>query len=68
MDTENLKKALTSKKFWVMCAAVLTILGTAISGEQAWAVALPEILGVVVAWLIAQGLADNGEKRANPPK
>ena len=62
MDTKNLAKALTSKKFWASLVGLGVALGFLNSGEEA---ALAEALATVattVAYVIGQGIADNGKE------
>ena len=58
MNTDIFK----SKKFWGMVGAVVTAVGIAATGGQPWAAAGLEIAGLVSAWLIGQGIADNGKE------
>ena len=49
---------LKSKKFWAMIAAVATAVGSGFTGVQGWELIVPEVIGIVMTYIIAQGVAD----------
>ncbi len=53
-----------SKKFWAMLIAVLAAIGSGFTETQAWSIVVPEALGLVMAYIMAQGIADAGKEKA----
>lgn len=59
-----LRKLLSSRKFLVMMATCIGLLITKVFKVQVDQATILEFLGVVAAWLIAQGIADKGKEAA----
>lgn len=59
----NLKKIFTSKKFWAMAIGlIVTVLISVIPALEPMQDNLAEIIGVIVAYILGQGLADFGKE------
>ncbi len=61
---ESIKGIFESKKFITALAAVLGLIATGLTGTQEWDLVIKEIVGVVMAVLLAQGAADLGKEKA----
>ena len=60
---ENLKQLFTSKKFWVMIGGVLAlILVTAVPQLAEYQEQIPELVWLLVSYILGQGLADFGKE------
>jgi hypothetical protein len=55
---------LTSKKFWVMLASVIGVIGSVMAGEIKFTAAIVPLAGIIMAWLTAQGITDAGKTAA----
>ena len=60
---DNLKQLFTSKKFWMAVIGILvTILVTAVPALEQYQDKLPEMIYLLVAYILGQGLADFGKE------
>lgn len=62
MDTKNLAKALTSKKFWVSVVGLVVSLGFLSSGDEAKLAEALVTIATTASYVIGQGIADNGKE------
>lgn len=61
MSTANLKEALTSKKF---LTTIVTVLGSGIASHLGVSIdQIVIIISPVMAYVVGQGIADNGKER-----
>lgn len=59
---DNLKEYFISKKFWMMVIGlIISALVAAVPDLEQYQEVLPEIIWVIVAYIIGQGLADFGK-------
>lgn len=57
-----------SKKFKAAVAALLIVVAAGISGQQEWGTVIVEAVGILVAYIAAQGVADLGKEKAKIEK
>jgi len=56
-----MKEFFKSKKAWAMMLAVIGVIAAGFTGVQEWDHSIMEVVGVVMAYLTAQGIADFGK-------
>jgi len=59
-----MQKWYQSKKFWAMAGSIITVLGTAVTGEVAWPQAIGGIITIVAFYLTGQSVVDAADKFA----
>ena len=52
------------RKTWAAIAAIATSIGSAVSGEITWAVAIPLIVGTLATFIMGTGIESAGESKA----
>jgi hypothetical protein len=57
---------LRSRKLWAAIAAAITILGTAVTGQQEWSTAVWQLVVTVSTYALGQGIADANTPPAPP--
>lgn len=62
MDTKNLAKALTSKKFWASLVGLFVALGFLNSSNEAALAEALVTIATTASYVIGQGIADNGKE------
>jgi len=55
---------LKSKKFWASVSAVIAAVGAGFTGAQPWGTVIMEVVGAIMAYVAAQGIADAGKEKA----
>jgi hypothetical protein len=51
MNEQSIKERLTSRKFWAFLAAVVVIIGTAVTGQTEWSNAINDLLIAVGTYI-----------------
>ena len=62
IEEKEMKKFFTSKKAWAMIIGVIGVISAAATGVQEWGPAILQAVGMIGAYIVAQGVADHGKE------